>query len=78
MELAAFAKRGGNEMIGIFKETASGASTNRVARNRILDLAQARQIDAVLVSELSRWGRSTQDLLDTLNKLGGWRFRSLP
>lgn len=46
---------------------------NRVARNRILDLAQARQIDAILVSELSRWGRSTQDLLDTLNKLAGWK-----
>ncbi|WP_254055636.1 recombinase family protein [Ruegeria sp. EL01] len=73
MELAAFAERGGYEVIGIFKETASGAPANRVARNRILDLAQARQIDAVLVSELSRWGRSTQDLLDTLNKLAGWK-----
>jgi DNA invertase Pin-like site-specific DNA recombinase len=73
MELAAFAERGGYEVIGICKETAAGAPANRVARNRILDLAQARQIDAVLVSELSRWGRSTQDLLDTLNKLAGWK-----
>ncbi len=38
-----------------------------------MDLAQARKIDAVLVTELSRWGRSTQDLLDTLNKLSGWK-----
>ena len=60
-------------MVGVFKETASGASANRVARNRALDLAQARQIDAILVSELSRWGRSTQDLLDTLNRLAGWK-----
>lgn len=73
MELTGFAERGGYEVIGVFKETASGASANRVARNRILDLAQARQIDAILVSELSRWGRSTQDLLDTLNKLAGWK-----
>jgi Site-specific recombinases, DNA invertase Pin homologs len=73
MELTAFAERGGYQVVGVFKETASGASANRVARNRILDLAQARQIDAILVSELSRWGRSTQDLLDTLNKLAGWR-----
>ena len=72
-ELTGFAERGGYEVIGVFKETASGASANRVARNRILDLAQARQIDAILVSELSRWGRSTQDLLDTLNKLAGWK-----
>lgn len=60
-------------MVGVFRETASGASANRTARNQILDLAQARQIDAILVSELSRWGRSTQDLLDTLNRLAGWK-----
>lgn len=60
-------------MIGVFKETASGASASRAARNRVLGLAQARRIDAILVSELSRWGRSTQDLLDTLNRLAGWK-----
>jgi DNA invertase Pin-like site-specific DNA recombinase len=72
-ELTAFAERSGYDVVGIFKETASGASAHRVARNRVLDLAQARQIDAILVSELSRWGRSTQDLLETLNKLAGWK-----
>ena len=72
-ELTAFAERGGYDVVGVFKETASGASANRAARNRILDLAQARKIDAILVSELSRWGRSTQDLLDTLNRLAGWK-----
>ncbi|MDV7143032.1 recombinase family protein [Tropicimonas sp. TH_r6] len=72
-ELTAFAERGGYEVIGVFKETASGASANRAVRNQILNLAQARQIDAILVSELSRWGRSTQDLLDTLNRLAGWK-----
>lgn len=72
-ELTAFAERGGYDVVGVFKETASGASVNRAARNRVLDLAQARQIDAILVSEISRWGRSTQDLLDTLNRLAGWK-----
>ena len=33
-------------------------------------LAQRRAIDAVLVTELSRWGRSTVDLLHTLENLG--------
>ena len=61
-------------MLGIFKETASGARDNRLARNRVLELAQARRIDAVLVTELSRWGRSTQDLLETLYKLAGWKM----
>lgn len=50
-ELTAFAERGGYDVVGVFKETASGASANRAARNQILDLAQARQIDAILVSE---------------------------
>ena len=72
-ELTAFAERGGFEVLGIFKETASGARNNRLVRNRVLELAQARRIDAVLVTELSRWGRSTQDLLDTLYKLAGWK-----
>lgn len=72
-ELTAFAERGGYDVVAVFKETASGASANRLARNRVLDLAQARHIDAILVSELSRWGRSTQDLLDTLNRLAGWK-----
>jgi putative DNA-invertase from lambdoid prophage Rac len=72
-DLAAFAERGGYEVAGVFKETASGTVASRAARNRIIELAQARQIDAVLVTELSRWGRSTQDLLDTLHRLAGWK-----
>lgn len=41
----------------------------RGERRRVLALAQRRQIDAVLVTELSRWGRSTTDLLATLKEL---------
>jgi putative DNA-invertase from lambdoid prophage Rac len=35
-------------------------------------LAQAQQIDAVLVTELTRWGRSTLDLVHTLHDLQSW------
>ena len=73
-ELTAFAQRGDYDVVSIFKETASGTSANRSARNRLIDLAQARKVDAILVTELSRWGRSTQDLLDTMNKLAGWEI----
>ena len=73
-DLTAFAARGGYEVVATFTETASGTLASRAARNRILDLGQARDIDAVLVTELSRWGRSTQDLLDTLHRLAGWKF----
>ena len=61
-ELTAFAGRSSFAVLGIFKETASGARNHRPARHRVLQLAQARRIDAVLVTELFRWGRSTQDL----------------
>lgn len=71
-DLTAFAERGGFEVIDEFKDTASGTTSNRAARNQVMALAQAREIDAVLVTELSRWGRSTQDLLDTLHKLAAW------
>lgn len=37
-----------------------------------MDLAQRREIDAVLVTEMTRWGRSTQDLMDTLGQLASW------
>lgn len=72
-ELAAFAERGGFEVVGEFTETASGAASGRAARNKVMALAQARDINAILVTELSRWGRSTQDLLDTLHRLAGWK-----
>jgi len=39
----------------------------------VLALAQARAIDAILVTELSRWGRSTLDLLTTLRQLESWK-----
>jgi putative DNA-invertase from lambdoid prophage Rac len=68
-ELAAFAARAGYEVVGIFKETASGMRLDRAERRKVLALAQRREIEAVLVSELSRWGRSTVDLLATLREL---------
>ena len=71
-DLTAFAERGGYDVVEILRETASGARANRAERARIMALAQAREIDAVLVTELSRWGRSTRDLLDTLHRLAGW------
>jgi putative DNA-invertase from lambdoid prophage Rac len=36
-------------------------------------LAQRREINAVLVTELSRWGRSTLDLLHALTERETWR-----
>src|SRR3546814_18513739 len=60
-DLTGFAERGGYEVIEVFRETASGMKANRSARAEVMKLAQTRHIDAILVTELSRWGRSTQD-----------------
>jgi putative DNA-invertase from lambdoid prophage Rac len=35
-------------------------------------LARARKIEVVLVTELTRWGRSTSDLVNTLHDLQSW------
>jgi putative DNA-invertase from lambdoid prophage Rac len=61
----------------VFKETASGAKNDRVERRKVMGLAQAREIDAILVTELSRWGRSTQDLIQTLDDLRSWKVSVL-
>ena len=68
-DLAAFAARAGYQVVDAFKETGSGVRLDRVERRKVMALAQARQIDVVLVTELSRWGRSTTDLLATLKEL---------
>jgi putative DNA-invertase from lambdoid prophage Rac len=71
-DLRAFAERGGFEIVAVHKETGSGAMVDRVERRKIMALAQARKIDAIVVTELSRWGRSTIDLVETLQALQAW------
>jgi hypothetical protein len=40
-------------------------------------LARARMIEAILVTEPSRWGRGTPDLVRTLDDLHGWKVSVL-
>jgi len=68
-DLKAFADRAGYDVTAVFQEKASGAKTDRIERAKVLKLAQSRKIDLVLVTELTRWGRSTVDLLNTLQDL---------
>ena len=76
-DLRAFARRACHHVVAVFKETASGAKNDRIERKKVMDLAQAREIDAILVTELSRWGRSTQDLVQTLDDLHSWKVSVL-
>ena len=76
-DLKAFAERAGHTVVGVYMEKASGARNDRQERKRVMALAQSRQIDAILVAELSRWGRSTQDLVQTLDDLHSWNVSVL-
>jgi DNA invertase Pin-like site-specific DNA recombinase len=76
-DLRAFAKRRGHKIVGVFKETASEARNDCVERKKVMALAQNHEINAILVTELSRWGRSTQDLVQTLDDLHTWKVSVL-
>ena len=75
--LRAFAKRASHNIVAVFKETASGANNACPEREKVMALAQTRAIDAILVTELSRWGQSTQDLVQTLDDLHTWKVSVL-
>jgi len=71
-DLRRLAGHRGLEILHVVEEKMSGARTDRPARQKLLAMAQAGEIDAILVTELSRWGRSTADVLKTLDQLSGW------
>jgi len=50
----------------------SGPRDARAERKKVLALAQARKVDVILVTELTRWGRSMLDLFHTLQDLQAW------
>jgi hypothetical protein len=49
-DLRAFARRAGHHIVGVFRETASGAKNDRAERKKVMQLAQAREIDAPLAT----------------------------
>src|SRR5579863_6617294 len=63
-----YASRRGWTIAAQIKEVGSGASA-RELRERLLAAARRRDIDAVLVWRLDRWGRSLVDLVVTLKEL---------
>ena len=71
-DLTSYADRCGYDVVGIYREVGSGAKCDRAERKKVINVARARKIDIILVSELTRWGRSTIDLIDSLNLLQSW------
>lgn len=74
-ELTALAQRNGWSVEAIFSEKISGAkkNTERKELSRMVDYVQAHHISKVAVTELSRLGRDTLQVLEVIeqfNKLG--------
>jgi DNA invertase Pin-like site-specific DNA recombinase len=70
-ELTACSKVRGYEVVSTITEKLSGAKLNkeRAAINELLHLAQQKKIRHVLVSEVSRLGRNTSEVLKVLEQL---------
>jgi DNA invertase Pin-like site-specific DNA recombinase len=71
MQLAAmreYAKRRGWKVALEEKEVGSGAKT-RPKRKELLRAARRREVDAIVVWRLDRWGRSLLDVITTLQEL---------
>lgn len=63
-----YVERRGWSLILEVQEVGSGAKS-RPKRDELLRLARRRQIDAIIVWKLDRFGRSLADLITTLNEL---------
>lgn len=71
-DLLAYAMRAGFDVVGVWQEVGSGIKDHQEQRKLVMALARDRRIDAILVTELTRWGRSTFDLVQTLHDLQAW------
>jgi DNA invertase Pin-like site-specific DNA recombinase len=73
-----YAKKRGWKVTREIQEVGSGAKT-RPKREELLKDARRRQVDAILVWRLDRWGRSVSDLIGTIRELSdtGVEFVSL-
>ena len=72
-ELSALALSNGWSVEGVFAEKISGAKKNveRVELMKMVEFVEANNIDKVLVTELSRLGRNTLQVLEVIERLNG-------
>ena len=70
-DLTAYALGMNLELVKVFEEKISGAKRNseRPVLMEALDFAIANRIDTILVSELSRLGRNTLEVIETCKRL---------
>jgi DNA invertase Pin-like site-specific DNA recombinase len=68
-DLQSVAKKHGWEVIEIVTEKISGARTKRSGVEKIMQLAENKAFDKLMVSEISRLGRSTLQVLHIIERL---------
>jgi DNA invertase Pin-like site-specific DNA recombinase len=67
--LRTYAAQRGWSIVTEVQEVGSGSSIQRPKRELLMTAARRRDVDAVLVWRLDRWGRSVADLVLTLQEL---------
>jgi DNA invertase Pin-like site-specific DNA recombinase len=66
--MAAYAQQRGWSIVTTITEVGSGVR-ERQQRDQLMRAARRREIDAIVVWRLDRWGRSVVDLVNTLHEL---------
>lgn len=66
VELKEFAERSNYEVVGVYTDVISGATSKRPGRDQVIRLVKQRHIDVVLCHELTRWGRDWIDIVSTV------------
>jgi len=66
--MLAYARQRGGSIVTMVEDVGSGAS-ERLRREELMRAARRREIDAIVVWRLDRWGRSLADLVVTLQEL---------
>ena len=68
-DLRAFAKREGFEVLEVFSENCSGAREDRPELLRCVEYLKRGECSTLLVSEISRLGRSVKGVVNTIDEL---------
>ena len=56
-------KKAGYKVVGVWKGIASGAKQERAERKKVPGVGACTQVDVILVTELTPWGRAFLNVL---------------
>lgn len=71
-DLTAAVARSGETLVQMFVEKISGRAKKLPERRKVIELARRKEIKAIRVTHLTRWGRSASDLWGTFDELRGY------